>query len=84
MCLGTVVPIINCHLIGPQEAKNVIDVRETKGLNHLGYPHLPQAVGLRATEVHYQWLPQCHLGLTGQTDPDVPNEVDGTKRKEST
>ena len=33
-----VVPIVNCHLICPQEAENVIDVGETKGLNHLGFP----------------------------------------------
>ena len=52
-----VVLIINHHLIGPQEAKNVIDIGETKGLNHLGSPHLPLTVGLRATRVHYQWLP---------------------------
>ena len=77
-----VVPIVNCHLISPQEAENVIDVRETKGLNHLSSSHLPWTMGLRATGVHYQWLPQCHLGLTGQTDPDVPEEVDGIKRKE--
>ena len=38
-----------------QECK--IDVGETKGLCHLGSPHLPQIVDLRATGVHYQWLP---------------------------
>ena len=47
-------------------------------------PHLSQTVSLRATRAHYQWLPGCHLGLTGQTDPDVPEEVDGIKRKELT
>ena len=41
----------------PQEAKNAIDIRETKDLHHLGSPHLPQIMGLRATGVHYQWLP---------------------------
>ena len=68
--------------IGPQEAKNVIDVRETKGLNHLGSLHLPQTVGLRVIGVHYQWLPRYRLGLTGQTDPDIPEKVDSIKRKE--
>ena len=57
MHLGMVVLIINCYLVGPQEAENVIDIRETKGLNHLGSPHLPQTMGLRLTGVHYQWLP---------------------------
>ena len=77
-----VVPIINHHLIGPQEAENVIDIGETKGLHHLSSPHLPWIMGLRATGVHYPQLPQCHLGLTGQTDPDVPDEGDSTKRME--
>ena len=38
-----VVLIINHHLIGPQEAKNIMDVRETKGLHHLSSPHLPKS-----------------------------------------
>ena len=76
-----VVPIINHHPVDPQEAENVIDIRETKGLNHLSSPHLPQTVGLRATGVHYQWLLLCHLGLTSQMDPDIPEEVDGIEKK---
>ena len=79
-----VVPIVNHHLISSQEAENIIDDGETKGLNHLGSPHLPQTMGLRATRVQYQQLPQCCLGLTGQTDPNVPEKVDGIKRKELT
>ena len=79
-----VVLIINHHLISSQEASNIIDVGETKGLNHLSSPHLPWTMGLRATGVYYQWLPQCCLGLTGQTDPDIPEEVDGIERKELT
>ena len=38
----------------------------------------------RAIGVHYQWLPECHLGLTGQTDPSIPEEGDGTERMELT
>ena len=79
-----VVPIINCHPVSPQEAKNVIDIRETKGLNHLSSLHLPWTMDSRVTGVHYQQLPQCHLGLTGQTDPNIPEEVDGIERKELT
>ena len=71
-------------IISPQKAKNAIDVRETKGLHHLNSPHLPWTEGLRVTEVHYQWLPRCHLGLTGQMDPDIPEEVDNTERMELT
>ena len=43
----------HCHPIGPLEAGNIIGIRETKGLNHLGSLHLPQTVGLRATGVCY-------------------------------
>ena len=82
MHLGMVVLIVNHHPIGPQEAENIIDVRETRGLNHLSSLHLPQTVALRVTGIHYQWLPWCHLGLTGQTDPNIPEEVDGIERKE--
>ena len=66
----------------PPGAENIIDVGETKGLHHLGSPHLPQIMGLRATGVHYPGLPWCHLGLAGQTDPNIPDEEDGTKRME--
>ena len=84
MPLGMVAPAINHHHVGPQGAKIAIDVRESKGLCHLISPHLHQIVGLRATRVHYQWLPQCHLGLTGQTDPGISDEGDSTKRTELT
>ena len=82
MPLRMVVPIINHHHVIPQEAKNAIDIGETKGLRHLGSPHLPHIMGLRVTGVCYQPLPQCHLGPTGQTDPNVPDEVDSTKKME--
>ena len=59
---GMVALTVNHHDIGPQGAKITIDVRETKGLHHLGSPHLPQIIGSRVTGFHYQWLPQCHLG----------------------
>ena len=79
-----VVLIVKHHLIDPQEAKNIIHTGDTKGLNHLSSPHLHQTMGSRVTRVHYQWLPQCNLGLRGQTDPNVPEEVDGIERKELT
>ena len=84
MCWGMAVLTVNHHPISPQEAENVLDVLETKGLHHIGSPHLPQTMGSRVTGVHYQWLPHCHLGLTGQMDPDVPDKVDGIERKEFT
>ena len=79
-CLwGMVAPIINHHHLGHWEAKNATDVWETKGLCHLSSPYLPQIMGLRATGVHYQWLPQCHLGMTGEMGPNIPDEGDGTR-----
>ena len=75
---------VNHHHIGPQGAKIAIDVGETKGLCHLGSPHLPQTVGLRVTGVHYLWLPQCYLGLTGQMDASSPDKGDSIKRMELT
>ena len=60
----------------------MIDIGETKGLCQLGSPHLPWIMGSRVTGVHYLQLPQCHLGLTGQTDPDILDKGDGTKRME--
>ena len=75
---------VNHHHIGPQGVQITIDVGETKGLCHLSSPHLSQIVGLIGTGVCYQWLPQCHLGLTGQTDPGIPDEGDGTERMDIT
>ena len=82
MHLGMVVPIVHCCPIGPPESENAIGIGETKGLNHLSSLHLPQTLGSRVMGVHYQWLPQCHLGLTSQTDPDIPDEVDDIEMKE--
>ena len=77
-----VVLIDNCHLIGPQEAENITDIRETKDLYPLGSLNLPWTMGLRAPRVQYQWLPLCHLGLTDQMDPDTPEEIDSIERME--
>ena len=79
-----VILIINHHHISPKEAENVIDFGETKGLHHLSSTHLPQIVGSRVTEVCYQWLPQCHLSLTGQADPNIPDKGDSSERMELT
>ena len=81
---GMVALTINHHHIGPQGAKNAIDVGETKGLHGLCSPHLPWIVGLRVTGVPYHQLPRCHLGLTGQTDPGIPNKGGDTGRTELT
>ena len=69
------------HPVGPPEAKNIIGIRETRGINHFSSLHLPQTVGLRATGVHYQQLPQCHPSLTGQMDQDVLDKIDDIEMK---
>ena len=74
--------VINHHHVGPQEAKTAIDIGGTKGPHHLNSCHIPQIVGLKATEAHYQWLPPCHPGLTDQMDPSVPDKGDSTERTE--
>ena len=70
--------------IGPLEARNVIGIGGTKGLNHLCSLQLPQTVHLKAIGVRYWWLHWCHLGLTGWTDSDVSDKVDGIKMREPT
>ena len=72
---------IQHHPIGPQGPGSVIGIRETKGLNHLGFLHLPQTVVLRVIGVHYQQHLWCHPDLTSQTDQGIPDEVDNTKKK---
>ena len=42
------------HPVSPLEAKNITGIGETRGLNHLSSPHLPQIMDLRVTGVHYQ------------------------------
>ena len=78
------VPTTHSHPASLLGAGNVIDIGETKGLNHLSSLHFLQTVGLRATKVHYQQLPLCCPGLTGQMDQDVPDEVDNVKRMDPT
>ena len=63
MPLGMVALTVNHHHVSPQEAEIAINVGETKGLHHLGSPHLPQIMGSRVTGAHYQWLPWCRPGL---------------------
>ena len=45
MHLEIVVLTTHHHPMGPLEARNIIGTGETKGLNHLGSLHLPQAMG---------------------------------------
>ena len=42
------------HPVGPLEAENAMGEGETRGLNHLGFLHLPWTVVSRVIEVHCQ------------------------------
>ena len=81
MCLEIVVLTIHSHPTGPLEAKNAKGDRETRGLIHLGFLHLPQTIVFKAIGVHYQQCLQCHPDLTAQMDQGIPDEVDDTKKK---
>ena len=87
MPLGTsnlVAPIINHHHISSWEAENAIRHRQGPKASITLVPLASAQIVVRVTGFHYQWLPWCHLGLTGQMDPDIPEEGDSTKRRELT
>ena len=81
MCLEIVVLTIHSHFTSPPEAENAIGDGETRGLNHLGFLHLPLTVVSRAIGVHYQQCLQCHPDLTTQTDQGIADKVDDTEKK---
>ena len=81
MHLEIAVPTTQCHPKGPQAARSIIGIGETKGLNHLGSLHLPPIVGLKVTGVRYRQHLRYHPDLTSQMDQDVPGEVDDIERK---
>ena len=80
-CLGMAVLTIHHHSISPPGAGSVIGIGETRGLNHLGFLHLPRTMVSRAIEVHCQQHLQCHPDLSGQMDQGIPDEVDDTEKK---
>ena len=69
------------HPIGPQGARSVIGIGETKDLICLGSLNLPQTVVSRAIGVHYQPHPRCCPDLTSWTDQGIPDRVDDTEKK---
>ena len=77
----TTVLMMNEHLDGLPKAKGIIGDGGTSNLGQPGFLPLPQTEVLKAIEVHCQWHLQCHPGLTIQMDPDILDEVGGTKRK---
>ena len=73
---------IHSHLTGPQEAENAIgDDGEIRGLDYLGFLHLPQTIVSRAIGVHHPQHLQFCPDLIAQMDQGVPKEVDNTEKK---
>ena len=66
---------------GHLEAVNAIDNGETVGPSCLGFLCLLWTMASRVIEVHYPQHLQCHPGLTGQMNQDVPDEVDDTEKR---
>ena len=66
---------------GLPEARGEIGDGGTSDLSHPGSLPLPQTLVLKMIEDHCQWHLQCHTDLTTQMDPDILDEVGGTKKK---
>ena len=81
MCPETMVLMTSKHLDGLLKAKGIKGDGGTSNLGQPGSLPLPQTVVSKVIEVHCQWHLQCHPGLTTQMDPDILDEIGGTRRK---
>ena len=81
MCLKTAVLTIPECPVSPPEADNATGDEDTKGPDHPGILCLPQTMVLRVTEVHCQWLLQCHPDQIAQTGQGIPDKVDNVEKK---
>ena len=73
--------MMNEHPNGLLETEGIIGDKETSDLSHPSSLPLLQTMVLKAIGVHCPWHLQCHLGWTTHTDPDVPDEAEGIKKK---
>ena len=81
MCPETMVLMTNEHPNSLPEAKGIIGDEGTSDISHPNSLPLPQTVVLKVIGVHCPWHLQCHPSLTAQTDPDILDDVGGTKKK---
>ena len=81
MCPETMVLMTNKHPNSLLEAEGKIGDGGTSNLGHPGSLPLPQTMVLKVIGVHCQQHLQCHPGLTTQMDPDILDEIGGTKKK---
>ena len=81
MCQETTVLTTNKHPDILPKGGGIIGDGGTKDIGHPGSLPLPQTVVSKVIEVCCQWHLQCHPNLTTQMDPDVLDEVGGTKKK---
>ena len=81
MCPETMVLMTNKHPDGLSEAEGIIGDEGTSNLGHPSSLPLPHTMVSKVIGVHCPQHLQCHPGWTAQTDPDVLDEVGGTKKK---
>ena len=81
MCLETMDLMTNEHPDSLLEAGGATGDGGTSDLSHPGSLPLPQTMVLKVIGVHCQWYFQCHPSLTAQKDPDILDEIGGTKKK---
>ena len=81
MCPETTDLTTNEYPNGLPEAKGIIRDRGTSDLSHPSSLPLPQTMVLKVIGVHCLWHLQCHPSQAAQMDPDVLDEIGGTKKK---
>ena len=80
MCPETMVLMTKEHPNGLPEAECIIGDKGTSDLSHPSSLPLPQTVVLKVIGVHCLWHLQCHPSWTAQMDPDILDEVGGTRK----
>ena len=81
MCPETMALMINKHPDSLPKAEGIIGDEGTSNLGHPSSLPFPQTVVLKVIGVHCLQHLQCHASQTTQMDPDVLDEIGGTKKK---
>ena len=81
MCPETMVLMTNKHPDSLSEAKGMIGDEGTSDLGHPNSLPYPQTVVSKVIGAQCPWCLQCHPGQTPQMDPDILDEVGGTRKK---
>ena len=81
MCPYTMVLMTNKHPNSLPKAEGIIGDEGTSNLSHPGSLPLPQTMVSKVIGVHCPWHLQCHPGQTAETDPDVLDKAEVTRKK---